>query len=120
MGQGWAVSIRAKLPVPNPANASFGGPNLDRLFVLSARSISTVAGLEHAPLSCALFGLIEPAATGVRCQLRIDHLLRPSCNVYTYRRRSPIYRSGDWVGCRWTCAIARASRDLFDAESWPS
>jgi len=58
------------LPVPRPTSVAFGGPDLDTLFVTSARVGLDATALAAAPLSGALFaarvpvtGLLEPVCT---------------------------------------------------------
>lgn len=51
------------MPVPRPTACAFGGPDLDRLYVTSARTRLGEAELAQAPLSGALF-VVEPGVRG--------------------------------------------------------
>ncbi|MEM1162994.1 MAG: SMP-30/gluconolactonase/LRE family protein [Pseudomonadota bacterium] len=58
------VATRVDLPVPNITCACFGGPELDRLYVITAREEMTAAQLADAPLSGGLF-VATPDAVGL-------------------------------------------------------
>ncbi len=69
---GWAVRRYApdgrvertiSLPVPRPTSCTFGGPNMDRLFVTSARIRLSARHLAEAPLSGSVFAL-DAGVTG--------------------------------------------------------
>jgi len=49
------VDRKIALPVPRPTSCAFGGPNLDTLFVTSARGLLDAASLIKAPLSGSVF-----------------------------------------------------------------
>ena len=53
-----------KVPVQRPTSCAFGGPDLDRLFVTSARVGLDEAALESQPQAGGLF-LLKPGATGL-------------------------------------------------------
>lgn len=53
-----------ELPVPNVTSITFGGPNMDLLFVTTARLGLTDDQIAEAPLSGGLF-LVEPGVTGL-------------------------------------------------------
>lgn len=52
------------LPVPRPTSATFGGPDLDRLYITSARRGLSQSELAQAPLSGAVF-VLEPGVRGL-------------------------------------------------------
>lgn len=58
-------SLLTELPVPveRPTSCTFGGPDLDRLFITSARVGLNAAALEAQPLAGALF-VAEVGVTG--------------------------------------------------------
>ena len=65
------VERSIRLPVPRPTSCIFGGPNLDILYVTSARIRLSAQRLTEAPLSGSIFaidpgvrGLPEPAFAG--------------------------------------------------------
>ncbi|MAQ83733.1 MAG: IclR family transcriptional regulator [Maritimibacter sp.] len=69
---GWAVRRYApdgrldrtiSLPVPRPTSCTFGGPDMDRLFVTSARIRLSAKHLAEAPLSGSVFAL-DAGVTG--------------------------------------------------------
>ena len=51
-----------ELPVPRATDCTFGGPNLETLYITSARETMTLKQLEEAPLSGSLFAI----HTGIR------------------------------------------------------
>ncbi|MEM7171772.1 MAG: SMP-30/gluconolactonase/LRE family protein [Pseudomonadota bacterium] len=53
-----------RLPVPRVTSMAFGGPNLDQLFITTARLGMTQDELREAPLSGSLF-VMEPGVTGL-------------------------------------------------------
>ena len=53
------------LPVANVTSAAFGGPDLDRLFVTSARAELDAAALASQPLAGALFELVGHGVRGL-------------------------------------------------------
>ncbi|MGN6819836.1 MAG: SMP-30/gluconolactonase/LRE family protein [Sphingomonas sp.] len=70
---GWAVRRLApdgtidreiRLPVPRPTSCAFGGPNLDTLYVTSARIRLSATQLAAAPLSGSVFA-VETGTRGV-------------------------------------------------------
>lgn len=70
---GWRISRYAPdgsvdrilpVPVPRPTSVAFGGPDLATLYVTSARVGLSVAQLDEAPLSGALFAC-EPGVPGL-------------------------------------------------------
>jgi sugar lactone lactonase YvrE len=54
-----------RLPVTHPTMCNFGGPNLDVLYVTSARALLTDAQLPQQPLAGALFAIHGLNARGV-------------------------------------------------------
>lgn len=54
-----------KLPASNISSVAFGGANLDRLFVTSARQALDADALEAQPLAGALFEVLEPGVRGL-------------------------------------------------------
>ena len=52
------------LPVPRPTSCTFGGPDLDRLYITSARRGLGEEALAQAPLSGAVF-VLEPGVRGL-------------------------------------------------------
>jgi sugar lactone lactonase YvrE len=52
------------LPVPRPTSCTFGGPDLDRLYITSARRGLGEGTLAQAPLSGAVF-VLEPGVRGL-------------------------------------------------------
>ncbi len=56
---------RIDLPVRHPTMCTFGGPELDWLFVVSARRFLDREGLEEQPLAGALFIIRDLDATGL-------------------------------------------------------
>jgi D-xylonolactonase len=65
------VIAELKVPVQRPTSVAFGGPDLDRLFITSARRDLTAQELEAQPCAGGLFmtvpgvrGLIEPCFAG--------------------------------------------------------
>jgi sugar lactone lactonase YvrE len=52
------------MPVQRPSCVAFGGPDLDRLYITSARVHLTAAALGAQPLAGALLVLDEPGVTG--------------------------------------------------------
>lgn len=57
-----AVRQRVHLPVPRPTSCAFGGPNLDTLFVTSARVRLSADQLREAPLSGSVFAVVAGVA----------------------------------------------------------
>ena len=55
---------RIELPVPNVTSCCFGGPNLDTLFITTARFLMSDEALGRHPLAGSLF-TIRPGATGL-------------------------------------------------------
>jgi sugar lactone lactonase YvrE len=54
-----------EMPVPLVTSLAFGGKNLDKLFVTTARLSMTDAQIEAAPLSGGLF-VVDVACQGVQ------------------------------------------------------
>jgi sugar lactone lactonase YvrE len=52
------------LPVPRPTSCTFGGPDLDRLYITSARRGLSEESLAQAPLSGAVF-VLDPGVQGL-------------------------------------------------------
>ncbi len=74
MWDGWCVvrfdpdgreMSRILMPVPRPTSCSFGGPNLDVLYVTSARMRLSQEVLNSAPLSGSLFAARIPGVRGL-------------------------------------------------------
>jgi L-arabinonolactonase len=59
-----AVERVVDLPVPRPTSCTFGGPDLDRLYITSARRGLDEETLAQAPLSGAVF-VLEPGVRGL-------------------------------------------------------
>ena len=55
---------RIELPVPNVTSCCFGGPNLDTLFITTARFLMSDEALAHHPLAGSLF-TAKPGVTGL-------------------------------------------------------
>jgi len=60
-----ALLRRISLPTSHITNVCFGGPDLDRLFVSSARAGLSQDQLSREPLAGALFEVLEPGAIGL-------------------------------------------------------
>jgi sugar lactone lactonase YvrE len=58
-----ALTATVSVPTPNPTCPAFGGPDLDRLFITSAREGLSAEQLAHDPHAGALF-VCEPGVTG--------------------------------------------------------
>ncbi|WP_239482749.1 SMP-30/gluconolactonase/LRE family protein [Paraburkholderia sp. C35] len=56
---------RIRMPVPRPTSCCFGGPNLDVLYVTSARVRLAQDVLKSAPLSGSLFAIQMPGVRGL-------------------------------------------------------
>lgn len=56
---------RVQLPVPHVTNVCFAGADCERLFVSSARVGLSAQALEAAPLSGALFEIMQPGVRGL-------------------------------------------------------
>lgn len=56
---------RVRMPVPRPTSCCFGGPNLDILYVTSARVRLAQDVLKSAPLSGSLFAVQIPGVRGI-------------------------------------------------------
>ena len=56
---------RIELPVKHPTMCTFGGPDLDILYVTSARSLQTAEQEPHYPLAGALFMIENTGAKGL-------------------------------------------------------
>lgn len=52
------------MPVPNITSCTFGGPNLDTLYITTARALIPIEELETYPLAGSLFSL-KPGVTGL-------------------------------------------------------
>lgn len=59
---------RVKIPAPNVTNITFGGTNLDRLFVSTARAGLSQKQLTESPQSGAIFEILGHDATGLPCR----------------------------------------------------
>jgi D-xylonolactonase len=59
-----AVLAELPLPVERPTSCTFGGPDLDRLFIISARVRLNTAALEAQPLAGALF-VVDVGVRGI-------------------------------------------------------
>jgi len=55
-----------QMPVPRATDCTFGGENLDTLFITSARETMTLSQLQQAPLSGSLFA-IDAGVRGLPC-----------------------------------------------------
>lgn len=58
------IEREVKLPVPRPCGCTFGGENLDVLYITSARETLTPAQLDQYPLSGSLFA-VKPGGRGI-------------------------------------------------------
>ena len=56
---------RIELPVKHPTMCSFGGPDLDTLYVVTSRRFLDDAGLRDQPLAGSLFAITDTGATGL-------------------------------------------------------
>jgi len=65
--------IRIDLPVPNVTCCCFGGKNLDKLFITTARHKMSPEQIEQYPLSGGVFVVI-PGVTGLAENIFKDHL----------------------------------------------
>ncbi len=67
------VDTRIELPVPNITCVCFGGKNLDKLYITTARHKMTKDQIAEFPLSGGVF-VVEPGVTGLAEEVYGDHL----------------------------------------------